>query len=639
MFGAPPPLKKFNNAPKKPKSIKEVPKYIGKSIGGFFARYAYIFKLVWETSPLILFAMAFSSIFNGVTPVAGAFISSNLINTLVDAYNGANVENDIYLWIGIQLGYLLLQGIISTIYNAIIKILSEKVVNHIKVKIITKSRTIDLAQFDLPEFYEKFENASREAGFRPVQILSSTFSMLSNIISVISFIAVLADLNPLAPFIIILFALPAAIIRFIYGRKNFHYMRHRSKDRRLMEYYSAVMTNKDLAKEVRLFNLSDTFIGKYQKTFDRYYKGLKSLTIRENLWHVLITIVSAAVNAALFLYIALQVSQGEGGLTVGDFSLYSGSLNSIISCVGTLVSTTATIYEGTLFIDNMIAFNKVKSEIAPILDEPRRVEKQVSHTIEFKDVFFAYPGTNKYVLKNINFKLEGGTTAVLVGLNGAGKTTLIKLITRLYDPSEGVILLDGKDIREYDLNELYSLYGIIFQDFGKYAVQASENICFGDISKGYNEEEMIYSAKQSGADEFIEKFPKKYDTYLSKFFEEDGTELSIGQWQKLAVARAFYSDSDILILDEPTASLDALAEQQIFNQFDNLRENKTTIFVSHRLSSATRADIIIVLENGEIVEMGNHAELMALGGKYHKLFSAQAERYIDFSDNEPPRKE
>ncbi len=630
MFGAPPPLKKFNNAPQKPKSLKEVPKYLGKVIGGFFSRYAYIFKLVWETSPLILFAMAFSSIFNGVTPVLGAFVSAELINSLVDLYHGVDAKSAVLFWISMQFGYLVIQGIVSTVYNAIIKILSEKVVNHIKVKIITKSREIDLAQFDLPEFYEKFENASREAGFRPVQILSSTFSMLSNLISVASFIGVLTALDWRAPLIIIVFALPAAIIRFIYGRKNFHYMRRHSKERRLMEYYSAVMTNKDLVKEVRLFNLSDIFIGKFQNTFKKYYKGLKSLVVRENIWHVVITIVTAGVNALLFLYIAMNVS--PGGLSVGDFSLYSGSLNSIIGCVGALVSTTATIYEGTLFIDNMISFNKVEAQIVPVLDEPIGVKKHTPHTIEFKNVYFSYPGSEKYVLKNINFKLDGGATAVLVGLNGAGKTTLIKLLTRLYDPSEGVILLDGRDIREYDLDELYSLYGIIFQDFGKYAVQASENICFGDTEKGYNEEDMKRAASRSGADEFIEHFPKKYDTYLSKFFEEDGTELSIGQWQKLAVARAFYSDSDILILDEPTASLDALAEQQIFNQFDSLREDMTTIFVSHRLSSATRADIIIVLEQGEIVEMGNHNELMALKGKYHELFSAQAERYINYSD-------
>ena len=629
----PPPLKKTNSAPPKPKSIKEVPRYLKSLIGGFFSRYAYIFKLVWETSPLILFAMAFSSLFNGVMPFFGALISKELLDAIVLAFNG--LESNILFWISLQFIYLLAQGVVSTVYNAIIKILSEKVVNHIKVKIITKSKQMDLAQFDLPEFYEKFENASREASFRPVQILSSTFNLLSTLITVISFIVALVALNPFAPFLIVIFSLPAAIIRFYYGRKNFHYMRRHSKDRRLMDYYSNVLTNKDLAKEIRLFDLSGIFTNKFQTTFDKYYKGLKRLTVRETLWYIATTVVTALVNALMFLYIAMKVSSSDaGGLTVGDFSFFSGALNSIISCVGTVVATTATIYEGTLFIDNMIAFNNVQPKIVPSIENPHHVLRHAPHTIEFRHVYFAYPGSDKYVLKDINFTLNAGDTAVLVGLNGAGKTTLIKLITRLYDPTEGVILLDGKDIREYDLNELYSLYGIIFQDFGKYAVKANENIYFGDVAKGEIEEDIKKSAIQSGADDFIQKLPRKYDTYLSKFFEEDGMELSIGQWQKLAVARAFYSDSDILILDEPTASLDAIAEQQIFAQFDTLRADKTTIFVSHRLSSATRANVIIVLQNGEIVEMGKHAELMDKKGIYHELFSAQAERYIAFGSSE-----
>ena len=249
--------------------------------------------------------------------------------------------------------------------------------------------------------------------------------------------------------------------------------------------------------------------------------------------------------------------------------------------------------------------------------------------VVFENVSFSYPGTERLVLKDINFKLEGGSTSVLVGLNGAGKTTLIKLITRLYDPTSGVILLDNKDIKSYDLTELYSIFGTIFQDFGKYAMNVDENIAFGDISKGIIDEEIENAAKLSGADDFIEKLPLKYKTPLTKLFEHDGTELSIGQWQKLSVSRAFYSDSDILILDEPTASLDAIAEQQIFNQFEDLTKGKTSIFVSHRLSSATTADKIIVLENGQIVEEGTHKELMQAQGKYFELFTTQAKRYIN----------
>jgi len=423
--------------------------------------------------------------------------------------------------------------------------------------------------------------------------------------------------------------LPAAIVKFVYGRKNFLYARRSSKERRHMEYFSRLMTDKDLVKEVRIFNLSDTFIGKFKATFAKYYRGLKKLVVHENIWHIVISVATGVVNSALFLYVGYQVLYGNGNFTIGDYTLYSGSLTSILSCVSAVVTATATIYQGTLFIDNMMEFNKVESKIVPIQAPALDVNRHIAHEIEFRDVCFSYPGSDKQVIKNVSFKLKPGSTTVLVGLNGAGKTTLIKLMTRLYDPISGVILLDGEDIRKYDLSQLYQIYGTIFQDFGKYAVNADENIYFGDVNHEIDEDRIIDAAQNSGASVFIEKMPKKYKTPLMKFFEDDGTELSIGQWQKLSVARAFYSDSDIMILDEPTASLDALAEQQIFQQFEKLTRGKTSIFVSHRLSSATTADNIIVLEYGQIVEEGNHKDLMQLGGKYYELFSTQAKRYIE----------
>ena len=270
---------------------------------------------------------------------------------------------------------------------------------------------------------------------------------------------------------------------------------------------------------------------------------------------------------------------------------------------------------------------------APTASVPERVKMGSPHTIEFVNVSFAYPGSDHKVLKNINLKFRPGETVVLVGLNGAGKTTFIKLLTRLYDPTEGYILLDGKDLREYDTKELYSMFGIIFQDFGKYAFSVSDNIRFGDIHRESDREDIMRSAKEAGADDFITRLQKGYDTNLMRIFEPDGTELSIGQWQKLSIARAFYSRSDILILDEPTASLDPMAEQEIFNRFDKLRQDKTTIFVSHRLSSATVASKIVVLEYGELIEEGTHKELMERKGRYWELFTTQASRYVEGNEN------
>ena len=334
------------------------------------------------------------------------------------------------------------------------------------------------------------------------------------------------------------------------------------------------------------------------------------------------------------MLIAIRVFTGN--MQIGDYTLYTGAIASIATTIGTIITTSAMVYEGTLFIDNLIIFMKEKQTVIPSIEAPRSVSRGVSHTIEFQNVYFRYPGTQRDILKNVNLTIRPGDTVVLVGLNGAGKTTLIKLLTRLYDPTAGTILLDGRDIREYDVKELYQMFGIIFQDYGKYADTVAENIRYGDIHKEYQVENIYEAARQSAAEEYITSLPDGYDTPLMRIFEPNGRELSIGQWQKLAIARAFYGESDILILDEPTASLDPLAEQEIFRQFDLLREDKTTIFVSHRLSSATVADQIIVLEDGQVIENGTHAELMAMEGKYHKLFTTQAERYISKEENPQP---
>ena len=359
-----------------------------KAVKGFFSRYVYIFKLVWETSPFILFVMSFTALFNGLFPVLGAYVTAQMLEAIASAYNVSqglitNISHDealrsIIFWVALEFGYLLLKNLINTVYNTVISISGEKVSNHIKVKIITKAKSIDVSQFDLPEFYEKFENASREASFRPIQILSTTFSMISSVISMVSFVVALFMLSPLAPIAIIIFALPAAIVKFIYGRKNFLYVRHRSKERRHMEYFSQIMTNKDMVKEVRMFNLSDTFIDKFKKTFAVYFKGLKKLVIQENVWHTIIAIATGVINSALFLYVGYQVLYGD--LTIGDYSFYSGSLNSIISCVSSIVTSTATIYQGTLFIDNMIEFNKLETKIVPIQNPPLEVKRHIGNT-------------------------------------------------------------------------------------------------------------------------------------------------------------------------------------------------------------------------------------------------------------------
>ena len=618
-----PPLRQQAEKPEKPKSIKEFPAYIKTLVKGFFTRLMYIYRLVWETRPWMLFVMLFMSVFNGVMPLLGAYISRNLINALINVKN--HEFSTILNLLIFQFVYLFLLRLVVSIDNMLTRTFGELVVNRIRNKLMAKANELDLHSFDQPEFYTKLENANREAGHRPLQIATSTFGMMSTLISMISFIVVLWAISPLAPLAIIAAAIPSAIVNYIFKGKNAAYMRFRSVDRRKMDYYSGLMVDKDQVKEVRLFRLGPLFMERFNQVFDKYFGGMKALIFSEGKWTIAATAFMNLVNCGIFVWVAYKVFQGE--LTVGDYTLYTGALNNIGSGVTSLIFTTSSIYEGTLFIDNMIAFMNEKRTIVPRITPPAQV-KRGEHEIEYRHVYFRYPGMDHDVLKDINLHFKSGESVVLVGLNGAGKTTLLKLMTRLYDPTQGEILLDGRDIRDYDVDQLYDIYGTIFQDFGRYADTVEMNIAYGQIDHPIDPEKIREAAVQGNSAPFIEKLAKGYQTPLMRIFEADGAELSVGQWQKLAVSRAFYNDSDILILDEPTASLDPIAEQEIFSQFDRLREGKLTFYVSHRLSSATTATQIVVLENGTVAETGTHAELIKHDGTYHKLFTVQADRYL-----------
>jgi len=576
----------------------------------------------------------FVALFRGVSPVVGSLLSQGILNKLQGVIRLGGLPESAFVSSGIlQLlialfVYRLLILVINNISSALNRIAGEKIVNEVKSQIMEKSKEEDLSSYDNPAFYEKMENANQEAGHRPLSVLTETFSIISYIIEFASFLIILFSAPGLAwlTLLVLLVSIPSAVTNFIFRRKNFGYMRWRSKERRQMHYFSNILVDKDLMKEIRLFDLADTFISRYKKVFQQYFKGLQKLIFQENAWHILFAVISGVCNLFFYIVIAKQVFTGQ--IQIGDYTLYTGAIASISTCVGSLINASGNIYQGTLFIDNLISFMNEKQRIVPAVSPARSVEHGKLHTIEFKNVTFRYPGSHKDVIKNVSFTIHPGETLALVGLNGAGKTTLIKLMTRLYDTTEGQILLDGVDIKEYELKSLYRTFGIIFQDFGRYAATVEENIRFGNIHSDATMDAVKHAAKQSTSSEYIESLPDGYNTPLMRFFEHTGTELSIGQWQKLAIARAFYADSDIMILDEPTASLDAIAEQNVFNQFDKLTHDKTTIFVSHRLSSATIADQIIVLENGRLIEKGNHQELMDMQGKYYDLFTTQSKRYL-----------
>ena len=372
----------------KPKNIKEVPRFLAELFGGFFYRLGYIFVIVWKASPLILFTMVFISIFDGVMPVIGSMISASVLDELhlviqerilaeeagipftASFWGSAVLSMLIVLFV-----YRICNRVVTRISSSIIRIAGEKVTNQVKVQIMEKARTVDLASFDMPAFYEKLENANREAGHRPIQTLQSTFSIISTIIQLISYILILARIPNMwwMPLGVVLISVPSAIVSFVYRRKHFQYVRWRSKDRRQLSYFSGLLVNKDLVKEIRIFDLADTFIDRYNKVFKKYYAGLRKLIIAESAWLIGIAIISAVVNCIFYAVIAFGVFVGR--FTIGNYSLYTGALSSIANCVTSFINTSASVYEGTLFIDNLISFMKEKPSIVPIAEPPKKVDK------------------------------------------------------------------------------------------------------------------------------------------------------------------------------------------------------------------------------------------------------------------------
>ena len=631
----PPRRPQWSDGIEKPKRLREVPRFIYLRIKGFFSRLGTIVGLVFHSAPICLFLMLFFCLAEGVLPVIGAYISRDLLNAIASLLGiSATAEplavlRPILVLLVFQICHSFCSKVVTRVNSVVTALAGEKVSNHIRIMIIGKAKEVDISSFDRPEFYEKLENANREAGMRPVGIIQAVLRVASTLISAISFIAVLFTLSPFAPLVVIAAAIPGAIISYHYRQRNFHYIRRHSKERREMSYYSGLMVNKDQVKEIKLLGLGDTIISKYQTAFGKYFGGLRRLIVREGVSQILVSLISTVAHGALFAYVAYHVIYSSAA--IGDYSLYSGALTSIAGYVTTLVTSTAAIYEGTLFIDNMIAFMKEEPHVVCALPEPRTAERGTHHTITFDKVSFAYPGSDRMVLKDMSFTLSSGERTVLVGLNGAGKTTLVKILTRLYDPTEGRVLLDGKDVREYDPEEYHRMFGAIFQDYGKYAETVAENIRYGDVHTPYSDAR-IGKAIEDGDATFVSDLPLGTQTPLTRLFYEDGLELSGGMWQKLSLARAFYREADFLILDEPTAALDPLAEEEVFRRFYQLSEGKLALFVSHRLSGATLADRILVVGEGRVLENGTHAELMALEGHYHRLFSTQAIRYAEGMD-------
>jgi ATP-binding cassette subfamily B protein len=593
-----------------------------------FASLPRVLGLVWATDKRLTFAMAFISVARGFIPAISVFITKQLIDSVVRAIF-AHVTTLVWVLVAVQLAVNLLNSLMTTLSNIVQQLLQEKVSNRVQLLILEKANTLDLAFFEDAEFYDKLRRASDEANYKPVQMISQTFDLVRSMITLFSMILLLVQLAWWLAAIVMVLPLPSFIANSRYGWIGYYRMRRESPERRKLMYYNQVMTYDHYNKEIKLFNLGHYFIKRFKHLAEQFFEESKKILVRRYLINFVWTSLSLVANAAIYIYVALQTVARH--ITLGGLTLYTQTALQVGNSFQSVLDGISNTYENNLFVNTLFEFLEYK----PVILSPPEPQPIVTGDasqgleLEFRNVSFTYPGKDpetQAALKNVSFTIRAGEAIALVGRNGAGKTTLVKLLTRLYDPDEGEILVGGRNIKEYDLKTLRQEIGVIFQDFVSYYLTARENVGIGSIDDVENMSLIESAAAKSGAKQVVEELEDGYETQLGRWWK-DGTQLSGGQWQKIALARAFMRNARILILDEPTSSLDARAEYEVFARFRELTAGKTAIFISHRFSTVRLADRIFVFENGKVIECGSHAELMTLDGHYAELFNLQAEAY------------
>ena len=615
----------------KPKIAKE-PRIHGEALNSprqFFGVFRYskrALELVWATSRKLSYFLALVTLMAGVLPSMVAWVSARIVDSVLAAGRAHSAGNVDYWpvigWVLVEAATLVIITFCHRGITLCQSLLKAKLSHRVNVMILEKALTLELTHFEDSEFYDKLTRARREASSRPLSLVMRTSGLLQNAIAIVSFSVLLAGFSPWAVVILLVGGLPAFFAETKFSGDAFRLFRWRAPETRMQTYLETALAREDHAKEVKLFDLGALFLGRYKAIYEGLYEEDRNLTIRRETWGFTLTLVSIVSLYGAYAWCATETVRGL--ITLGQMTMYIMLFRQGQAAVTASLGAIGGMYEDNLYLSTLYEY----------LEQPVEVSTGTAVSgpdpdagVQFEDVEFRYPGSDRIAVTGITLQIKRGQSLALVGENGSGKTTLIKLLTRLYKPSHGRVLLDGRDLQEWDPAVLQRRVGVIFQDFVRYQLIVGENVGAGDVREFENKERWQEAASQGKAAPFIEEMPQRYETQLGKWFK-DGRELSGGQWQKIALSRAFMrSDADILVLDEPTASMDARAEAEVFEHFRSLMGKRIAIVISHRFSTVRMADQIVVLDEGHIVERGNHESLMKEDGVYSKLFTLQARGY------------
>ena len=585
-----------------------------------------VLGLVWDANPLLTLSLALLNLLLGGVPAIRVWLSKLLVDAVVNAVTtgtGTAALPEVAVLVALQFAVGALSNILGTGANICQQLLQEQVSNRIQLVVMRHANQLDLVFFERPQFYDLLQTVQREAAYRPVQMVQTAFMLIRQILTFVSLLALLVNLEWFIAAAALISPIPAFVSSVKYGWQGYQMMRWQSPLRRMMSYLTNLLTTDVYNKEVKLFTLGDFFIDRFSRLFRRYYAEMRALVIRRYVAGTLWSMLTVLTSGLTFLYVAYRTLAGS--ISVGSLTMYVQAADGVANSFTTVLGALQSMYEHQLYLQTLFELLDFKPLInAP--EHPVPFRRPIQEGIEFRNVTYTYEGKDEPALNNVSFKIAKGETVAIVGHNGAGKTTLVKLLARLYDPQEGEVLIDGRDVREYEPDELRNEFGVLFQDYVSYQFSARENIGIGRIERLDDASAIKQAAVKSGASTVIEGLPQGYDTVLGKWFD-GGVNLSGGEWQKVALGRAFMREAQILILDEPSAALDARAEYELFSRLQELAHGRTAIFISHRFSTVRRADRILVFEQGRLIESGTHEELVALGGRYAELFNLQAASY------------